>query len=96
MRPLRRARASGGMIGLSTGLPSLDMALGGMEGGALYVLAGRPGMGKSAMGCQIAEHNARHGIGTLIVSLEMQAAQLGRRVLSRLSGVPLRGMRTGD
>ena len=91
-----RARANGGVIGLSTGLPSLDAALGGMEDGALYVLAGRPGMGKSALGVQIAEHNARQGIGTLIVSLEMQAAQLGRRVLSRLSGVPLRGMRHGD
>jgi replicative DNA helicase len=91
-----RARAAGGVVGLSTGLPALDDVLGGMEGGGLYILAGRPGMGKSALGVQIAEHNARQGVGTLIVSLEMQAAQLGRRVLSRLSGVPMRGLKRGD
>lgn len=90
-----RAREHGATVGLSTGLPSLDEALGGMEGGALYVLAGRPGMGKTALGVQIAEAVARQGVGVLVVSLEMQAAQLARRILARLSGVPLGVLRKG-
>lgn len=39
--------AAGKSTALHTGMKSIDRRLGGMEGGAMYVLAGRPGMGKA-------------------------------------------------
>ena len=85
-----------GPSGLSTGFKAIDDALGGLEPGTMTVLAGRPGMGKSALGYQIAVNVARQGIGVLAVSLEMSAAELGRRALSTLSGVPMWRMKRGQ
>jgi replicative DNA helicase len=84
-----------GPAGLSTGFPSIDNQMGGLEDGTLNVLAGRPGMGKSAMGWQWAIAVARAGIGVLVVSLEMSAIELGRRALAALSGVPVWAMKRG-
>lgn len=57
----RRAFESGGLdAGLSTGLSKLDNALGGgIHGGQLIVIAGRPGMGKTALGVNIGYHAAK-------------------------------------
>ena len=84
-----------GPAGISTGFPSIDTALGGLEPGTLTVLAGRPGMGKSALGWQVALHTARQGVGVLVVSLEMSAVELGRRALSAASGVPVVALKNG-
>lgn len=84
-----------GKVGLSTGMPSVDDRIGGLEDGTLNVLAGRPGMGKSAIGWQWAINAARQGIGTLAVSLEMSAIELGRRALSAASGVPVMAIKRG-
>jgi replicative DNA helicase len=84
-----------GPAGLSTGFASIDEQIGGLEDGTLTVLAGRPGMGKSALGHQWALNVARQGIGVLEVSLEMSGAELGRRALSAISGVPVWAMKRG-
>ena len=52
-------------------------------------------MGKSAMGFQWALAVARAGIGTLAISLEMSAAELGRRALSAAAGVPVMTIKRG-
>lgn len=70
----------GNVRGLSTGFRSIDQMLGGLEGGLLYILAGRPGMGKSALAFQIGHNVARQYKRVAIFSLEMVAQQ----VLSRL------------
>ena len=90
-----RAASNDGPSGLSTGFRSLDDVLGGMDPGSVTVLGGRPGMGKSALGHQIALAVAGMGIGVLEVSLEMSAQALGARTLSALSGVPLSHLRQG-
>lgn len=90
------AKQRGGPVGLSTGFPSLDAILGGMEDGTMNVFAGRPGMGKSALVWKMALHSAAQGIGVAGISLEMSAMQLGRRALSVEAGVPLTIMRTGQ
>jgi replicative DNA helicase len=87
------AKASAGIV--STGFRCLDMRLGGLEPGHVYVVAGRPGMGKSALGHQIAINAARTGVGVLELSLEMSAVQLGRRALCSASGVPLSVVKRG-
>lgn len=83
----RLATDPSALIGLPTGLPSVDEALKGMRSGELVVLAARPSAGKSALGQQVAIHNARAGRGTLLVSLEMSEAELADRHFA--SRVPL-------
>ena len=100
-----RAHQRQGPAGISTGMRSVDEALGGLEPQTVTVLAGRPGMGKSALGWGWAVHAAReakaaHGRGeekqgVLMLSLEMSAEQLGRRSLSAVSGVPLEAIKRG-
>ena len=66
--------------GLRCHIRPIDKMLGGFERQLLYIWAGRPGMGKSALVDQIGVNVARHGGRVLIVSIEMSA----RQVLSRL------------
>lgn len=72
--------------GISSGFPGIDKMTGGFQGAALYVLAGRPGMGKTAMGLTLAVNASLAGSRVLFFSLEMSHAQLMQRVLSRFSG----------
>lgn len=83
------------VLGLSTGMPAVDRELGGLENGGLYLLAGRPGSGKSTLGLQWAVDIARAGHGVLAISLEMTATALARRTLASVARVPLRVLRTG-
>lgn len=85
-----------GLPGISTGMPSVDNALGGLEPSTLNILAGRPGMGKSAIGWQWAIAAAREGHGVLAISLEMSAKELGRRALCAVSGLPVIAMKRGQ
>jgi replicative DNA helicase len=90
------ARAQDGQTaGVSTGFRSFDLRLGGLEPGFVYVLAGRPSMGKSSLGHQIAMNVARAGVPVLEFSLEMSAAQLGRRTLATAANVPIEAMKSG-
>lgn len=92
---MEAARTHKGPAGISTGFRCIDTRLGGLEPGHVYVIAGRPGMGKSALAHEIAINAARAGVGVLELSLEMSATQLGRRALSAASGVPQFNMKTG-
>jgi replicative DNA helicase len=93
---MEQASKSDKPAGISTGFDNLDARLGGLEDGLVYVLGGRPGMGKSALGHKIAINAAREQIGVLELSLEMSALQLGRRALSSASGVSLATMKSGQ
>lgn len=73
--------------GLSTGLTDLDRALGGLKGGKLYILAGRPGMGKSSLGLQTAIVAGRQGKTVLYFSLEMMGVELTIRMVSAQTGL---------
>ncbi len=90
-----KAAAAGSVVGITTGYRSLDAAIGHLEPGCLYILAGRPGMGKSALALGMAIGMARHGGKVFYDSLEMQAAQLGRRALALDSRVPQRVLKGG-
>lgn len=73
--------APGEVRGLSTGFRALDQALGGLAPETLNILAARPGMGKSALACAVAENVARRQQAVAIFSLEMSR----RQVLARLA-----------
>ncbi len=74
--------------GLATGLPDLDRLLGGLQNGRLYVLAGRPAMGKSLLALQLARYAAtvQHA-RVLFASLEMSDSETAQRHLATESGV---------
>lgn len=82
-------RMEGGGRAISTGYPALDARLsGGMRGGDLIVLAGRPKMGKTALALNIAANAAVDHAG-LVLSMEMPKSQLHDRNLANLGGIPL-------
>ena len=78
---------------VKTGFPDVDHRLGGMRGGDLIILAGRPAMGKTALALNIAMQSKRK---TAIFSLEMQADGLIDRMAASLTGVDLRSIRMGE
>lgn len=65
---------------VTSGYATLDDGFGGIRRGRLVVLAGRPGMGKSACGLEIARRMARAGLGVGIFSLEMDEEELALRL----------------
>lgn len=69
-------------VHLSSGLKSLDRAIGGFRRGEYAILAGRPGMGKSLVSLAFAKNVARRNYGVMIFSLEMTRQQLGARIIS--------------
>ena len=81
----QQARQAGECIGIPTGLQRLDALTGGWRGGQLVVLAGRPGMGKSAAMIHFARTAAVSGVPVCVFSLEMPAEQLAGRMLVGLS-----------
>jgi replicative DNA helicase len=87
-----------GVVGLSTGLPGLDAGMGGLRKSDLIILAGRPAMGKTSLGTNMAVAAARfiaeqHAAGVRMgpvafSSLEMGKRQLKQRILAEHSRVP--------
>jgi len=100
------AASRGGPVGLSTGFPAIDRKILGLRDGGYYVLAARPGMGKTALAVQIAERAAltcRQDAtdtgtkgGVVVISMEMPAADLASRFLAYRSGMPLENLLKGE
>ena len=83
------AYTGGGQIqGVATGFAELDAAIGGLQPGNLYILAARPGMGKTALACQVATNAARQGHTAAIFSLEMPIEQIAGRIACAEARVP--------
>jgi replicative DNA helicase len=75
-----------GQSGLRLGLPDFDALSNGLEPGDLVVIAGRPGMGKTALLVSIAAHvSALENVA--VFSAEMSAQQLMRRALALMSNL---------
>lgn len=81
--------AQGGGAFVPTGYQDLDQQLGGgMLNSGMYVLAARPGMGKTTLAINIADRLAKQGRPVLFVSLEMDPEQLEAKRLARETGIP--------
>lgn len=81
---MEEIRANAGSVGARTGIDELDELLGGFEPGQVVIVAGRPGMGKTAVACSAALGLARNGHGVGIFSLEMRSEELGMRMVADL------------
>ncbi|MEJ0012498.1 MAG: replicative DNA helicase [Bauldia sp.] len=103
-------RRDGHLSGMATGLTDLDRLMGGLQSSDLVIVAGRPGMGKTALGTNIAFNIAKAWAGELqpdgsmktvnggivgFFSLEMSAEQLATRIIAEQSGVPSSNIRRG-
>lgn len=82
---VKEAKAGKIRRGAPYGLPTLDKATLGMRDNQLIILAGRPGMGKTATAIHLAISAARAGYGVGFFSLEMDAGELAERALSALA-----------
>ncbi len=100
----------GKLSGLATGLDDLDRMMGGLQSSDLIILAGRPGMGKSALATNIAYNIAKTWRGEVrpdghtvtanggivgFFSLEMSSEQLATRIISEQTGIPSSQIRRG-
>ncbi len=100
----------GHVSGLATGLRDLDKKTGGLHPSDLLILAGRPGMGKTALATKIAfgaakalalearqaDPSAVPKASVAIFSLEMSAEQLATRLLAEESRISGDRIRRGD
>lgn len=88
----QRHSFKGKLIGMTTGYPALDELTTGMRPGELWIVAGRPSMGKTAFAVNVAENSQAK---SLIFSLEMPREQLVERIISSQGRVPFGRIRSG-
>ncbi len=101
----------GKLSGLATGLKDLDRMMGGLQSSDLIILAGRPGMGKTALATNLAYNVARGWEGSVradgriesvnggivgFFSLEMSAEQLATRIISEQTEIASYRIRRGE
>lgn len=87
----------GALSGIGTGFNRLDEATQGFQRGEFWVIAARPGAGKTSIALNMAEHTAfTLKVPTMIVSLEMSANALGKRLLSMNAEINMGTIRKGS
>jgi|GEM_PF-795360 len=85
--------------GVRTGIPELDDRLMSLRPGGLYILAARPGVGKTSFALKVVSNIAGHTdtpTGALFFSLEVDRVDLVRKLISAEAGVEFRGLETGN
>jgi len=100
----------GKLSGVATGLRDLDTKMGGLQASDLIIVAGRPGMGKTALATNIAYNIAKAYQGEVqpdgitktvnggivgFFSCEMSAEQLATRILAEQTSIPSSLIRRG-
>jgi replicative DNA helicase len=100
----------GNLSGIATGLRDLDIKMGGLQPSDLIIVAGRPGMGKTALATNIAYNVAKahraevQADGTMksvnggivgFFSCEMSAEQLATRILAEQTSIASSTIRRG-
>jgi len=83
------------ITGISAGLRDLDSLTLGLNRDDLIIIAGRPGMGKSALAGNIAQYVAMEGKPVLICSLEMPHDNVMTRIIAGQTGIDSRHLRRG-
>ena len=87
----------GSVIGVPSGLLDLDDLTSGFQEGDLIIIAGRPGMGKTALALSMLRNAALDGnVGVGMFSLEMANHQLAMRLLCAEARVDSHFVRTGN
>ena len=90
------ATSATGILGVPTGFSDIDSQTRGLMPGALWVLAARPGRGKSTWCMQVASHAAQQGRKVLLFSMEMPPPTVGERMLLNEAEVSRTDLRPPD
>ncbi len=86
----------GGISGVPTGFGDLDELTNGLHAGQMVIIAARPAIGKSMISLDLARSaSIRHGLPSVIFSLEMGRTEITMRLLSAEAKIPLNSMRNG-
>jgi replicative DNA helicase len=84
------------LVGLSTGFPKWDLAVGGgLRRGTVNILGARPKIGKSFFCLNVGEHVASNGVPVLYLDTELSHELQKHRFISLMSGVSLDRLETG-
>lgn len=73
--------------GVKTGIPTLDAEFGGFERQNLWIIAARPGMGKTVMALNVMSYNTLQGLNTKFFSFEMSDVDLIHRVWADIADI---------
>ena len=82
------ANGSDDLIGLSTGIESLDLVTTGIRPGETWAIGGRTGDGKTSLALQIAAANCRRGVAVGYFSIEMSKDEMLQRLWSHEGKIP--------
>ena len=86
----------GNLGGVPTGFAELDDLTNGLHPGQMVIVAARPGMGKSTLALDLARSaSIKHGLTSVIFSLEMSQIEITMRLLSAEASIPLSHIRGG-
>ena len=90
-------QSRGGLsLGVPTGFTDLDTLTNGFHPGQMIIIAARPGVGKSTLALDVARNaSVKHGLTSVIFSLEMSKSEITMRLLSAEAGIKLSQMRSG-
>jgi len=91
----RMAQKGTGMVGATTGYFDLDEATAGFEPGETWILAARPGVGKTSLGLSMAEAVAEKEPAA-VFSQEMPKRHLAQRRVAATARVDLHRLRKGQ
>jgi len=83
------------VLGVPTGIRDYDALLMGLQRGLLYIIAGRPGMGKTALLLTILLNAAKLGARVALFSQEMTREQVIYRLLAMETGINSNTLRAG-
>lgn len=90
------SKNGGAVTGVATGFYDLDYRTTGLHANELIILAGRPGMGKSALAINIATNVAIYGKKSVaLFNLEMGASQITNRMLASVGQIDSLKLKTG-
>ncbi|SUA74421.1 Replicative DNA helicase [Nocardia otitidiscaviarum] len=90
------ASRGGISLGVPTGFTELDEVTNGLHPGQMIIVAARPGVGKSTLGMDFMRScSIRHGLASVIFSLEMSRTEIVMRLLSAEAKIKLGDMRSG-
>ncbi|GAA2806434.1 replicative DNA helicase [Crossiella cryophila] len=90
------ASRGGSALGVPTGFVDLDQLTNGLHPGQMIIVAARPGVGKSTLGLDFARScSIKHGMSSVIFSLEMSKTEIVMRMLSAEARIRLADMRGG-
>ena len=85
------------VTGTPSGFTDLDQITGGFQPGNLIILAARPGMGKSGLVANIAEHvSIKDKRPVAFFSLEMSDSELAQRLIAKRARIPSDKLRKGQ